>query len=171
MYVNVPVLVIGPVATPGDVADLHAYAFDVCDQTGAPAVVATHNGYDVRHFSAVYVYGPTLSDGVSLDPVAVVLMAEAIAYGVDLVEPQPLILDADCEACGQRQTLTTVRDAGTSEVFCLDCRGEAPGCAWCLEDDETAPILVDGAWVPLCHPCGKRMGSEIRGGNAPHFAV
>ncbi|MGW0312341.1 hypothetical protein [Streptomyces flavidovirens] len=165
------VLVIGPVATPGDVADLRAFAFDVCDQTGAPAVVATHNDYDVRHFSKVYVYGPTLSDGVSMDPVAVVLMAEAIAYGVDLVEPQPLALDANCEACGQRQTLATLRDADTSEVFCLDCRGDAPGCAWCFEDDVTSPVLVDGAWVPFCSPCGKQMRRAVRRGSAPHVAV
>ncbi|MFJ6466841.1 hypothetical protein ACIQM0_38540 [Streptomyces sp. NPDC091387] len=143
------VLVTGPCSTPAECDDLTAFAYDVTDQLGFRTVVATSDTVDVREFAALVVYGPSLSDPMSTVGTAMVLEAEAALYDVPVIVAQPVSDFATCDACGQRQTIATVRN-GHGEVFCVDCTGDAPGCAQCLADEVTEPVYVDGAWVPMC---------------------
>ncbi|MEU5765037.1 hypothetical protein ABZ782_03825 [Streptomyces asoensis] len=149
MYASsTPALLVGPCATPADVDDLRAYGFDVCDQMGLSVVVATSDDVDVRDFSAVYVYEPT----GRVAPVAALLEGEAYLHGVPVVRQQSVFQAAACDACAQVQTIATVRNE-YGEVFCVDCRGLAAGCAHCGDDTVTRPVDVDGAWAPICRPC------------------
>lgn len=147
------VLVVGPVATPAQIDDVTAFAFDVCDQLGHSTVVATNDRIDVREFAAVVVYGPSLTHGgdTGITP-AVILEAEAHAYDVPVIVPQPMSYCAACDACEQVQTIATVRNE-MGEPFCADCRGDAPGCSWCGADEVTEPVFVDGMWSPQCLGC------------------
>ncbi|KAF0651734.1 MULTISPECIES: hypothetical protein [Streptomyces] len=151
------VLAVGPCATDDDRANLDGFAFDVCDQLCVSAVPALHSSYNVRDFAALYVWGPVLGDDVvrKLDPVAAVLMAEALAYGVEV---RPMLRPSECArclACGQGQTVAKVVTK-YGEAFCVDCRGDAAGCAWCGSDVVTNPVDVGGTWVPMCSPCEAR---------------
>ncbi|MEV8393864.1 MULTISPECIES: hypothetical protein [unclassified Streptomyces] len=153
---TLPVLVVGPCQAEGERADLRAWAYDVCDQMCVSVVVATHDQYDVRDFGAVYVYGRSLADGAttgSYDPYGIVLEAEAWAYGVPVITPQSVRLAASCDACGQYQTINTVRN-GHGEVFCRDCEYSGR-CAWCAEDTVTDPFPTPDGWAPFCEPCAK----------------
>ncbi|WP_328536423.1 hypothetical protein [Streptomyces sp. NBC_00344] len=157
------VLLVGPVATDVERDDLRSLGFDLCDQLGCAVTIATHDALSVLDFAAVCVAGPTLDDAnlPNMDPVALTLSAEAVAYGVPTFAPQGVCLTACCEACGQVQTIATVRNE-RGEVFCADCRGEAAGCAWCFEDCITEPADVDGTWQPLCGPCGVQTQEVVR---------
>ncbi|MET8418202.1 hypothetical protein ACWD7C_30100 [Streptomyces sp. NPDC005134] len=150
------VLVVGPCQTPAEVADLTAYAFDVTDQLGYASVVATSTDHLVTNFAGVVVYGPSLTEGATgrIDLVSCVLEAEAIAHKLPVITPQSARDAASCDACGQFQTIATVRDAH-GEVFCVDCTGDALGCAHCLEDEPTEPVYVDGGWAPQCEGCAR----------------
>ncbi|MFJ2737317.1 hypothetical protein [Streptomyces sp. NPDC087317] len=145
-------LVVGPVATPYDVADLRAHAFDIADQMGATTTYALHTDYRVTDFTAVYLTG-TVTE--VRDAPTLILVAEALAAGMEVHEPQPLEIDAEW-VCGQRQTVrTVVGDDG--EVWCADCRDEA-ACTWCGEsgDGENLEIVETGAtWIPLHAGCLK----------------
>ncbi|MCX4825112.1 hypothetical protein OG883_35680 [Streptomyces sp. NBC_01142] len=149
-----PVLIVGACQSDAERSDLYAFAFDVTDQLCRPTVVATHDHFDVRQFAAVVVYGPSLEDEqpAPMDPYAAVLEAEAHAYGVPVVAPQSVHLTAACDACAQVQTIATARNE-CGEVFCVDCRGESAGCAWCFEDEPTEPLAVDGGWALMCSGC------------------
>lgn len=146
------IIVIGPVGTDAERDCLTASAFDVCDQLGRPTVVATSDDIDVRDFAAVVICGPALSDPLSVVGTAMVLEAEAALYDMPVIVAQPFSRAALCEACGQLQTIATVRNAH-GEVFCADCRGEALGCSQCFADESTEPVYVDGGWVPMCKGC------------------
>lgn len=121
------VLLVGPVATDVERDDLRSLGFDLCDQLGCAVTIATHDALSVLDFAAVCVAGPTLDDAnlPNMDPVALTLSAEAVAYGVPTFAPQGVCLTACCEACGQVQTIATVRNE-RGEVFCADCRGKRP---------------------------------------------
>jgi hypothetical protein len=145
-----PVLVLGPIATPDDIDNLRGYAFDVADQLGVPAVYATHNDYRVTDFGAVYV----LCASTELhDTVGLLLVAEALAAGIEVYEPQAPREAARC-LCGQVQTVrTVVGDDG--EVWCAECRGESV-CGWCGEWPDMEDVeIVEGSdmWVPLHAGC------------------
>ncbi|MFF9350530.1 hypothetical protein [Streptomyces sp. NPDC014734] len=148
-------LVTGPCSTPTEVADLTAHAFDVTDQLGVNTIVATSTSHLVSDYAGVVVSGPSLTAGAKgrqMDIVAAVLEGEAIAHRVPVIVPQAVTEAAPCDACGQRQTIATVR-SHYEEVFCADCRGDAPGCSWCLEDDETEPVYTGTGFAPMCAPC------------------
>ncbi|MER8089457.1 hypothetical protein ACFVZR_35565 [Streptomyces sp. NPDC058316] len=149
------VLVVGPIATEVLRDDLTAFAFDVCAQLGHAAVTATSTDIDVRNYAAVVVYGPSLSSPLSVVGTAMVLEAEAVLYDVPVIVAQPLSHAAPCDACGQLQTIATVRTE--HGVFRASCSGDAPGCIQCFTDEPTAPVYVDGGWVPMCSGCADIM--------------
>ncbi|WP_103538627.1 MULTISPECIES: hypothetical protein [unclassified Streptomyces] len=148
-------LITGPCSTPAEIADLTAVAFDVTDQLGVNTIVATSTSHFVRDYAGIVVVGPSLTSGTKgrqMDIVATVLEAEALAHRVPVIVPQATTEAASCDACGQWQTIATVRNHH-GEVFCRDCRGDAPGCSWCLEDDETEPVYTGTGFAPMCAPC------------------
>ncbi|MCX5498993.1 hypothetical protein OG887_06245 [Streptomyces sp. NBC_00053] len=154
MYANT-ILVVGPVSTEIQRDDLTAFAFDVTNQLGHPAIIATSTDVDVRDFAAVVVYGPALSSSLAVVDTAMVLEAEAVLHDVPVIVPQPLSCAAACDACEQYQTLVTVRSAH-GEPFCATCWGNTPGCYQCLATNEpTEPVFVDGGWVPQCKGCAR----------------
>ncbi|MFI7017900.1 hypothetical protein [Streptomyces sp. NPDC050164] len=144
------VLVVGALATADDVDNLRGYSLDIADQIGVPATYALHADYDVTQFAAVYTTGTVteLRDAPTL-----VLLAEALAVGMEVHEPQSPQEAAVC-VCGQAQTVRTVVDE-QGEVWCAECRGET-GCAWCGEypDMEDVEIVESGAtFYPLHADC------------------
>jgi len=156
-----PVLVVGPVGTPDDVANLRGLAHDVADQMGVPATYALHTDYNVTDFAAVYLTGTVteLRDAPTL-----VLIAEALAVHIDVYDPQSPRDAAPC-VCGQVQTVRTVVGED-GDVWCAECRGET-ACAWCFErsDTEDLEIVESGdTWVPLHAEClegMRRQGSGV----------
>ncbi|MFE6128841.1 hypothetical protein ACFQ6Q_11300 [Streptomyces sp. NPDC056437] len=145
------VLVVGPTATPDDVDNLRGYALDVADQIGVSATYALHNEYRVTDFEAVYV----LCASTELhDTVGLVLMAEALAAGMPVHEPQSPREAAQC-VCGQSQTVRTVIGEDGS-VWCAECRDEVAGCAHCAElpdMEEMALVDRDSTWIPVHAGC------------------
>lgn len=145
-----PVLVLGSIDTADDVDNLHGYALDVADQMGVPATYATHVDYTVTDYVAVYTTGTVteLRDAPTL-----VLLAEALAAGMEVYEPQSPQEAATC-VCGQAQTVRTVV-GHDGEVWCAECRGET-GCAWCGEwpDMEDVEIVEhDSTFYPVHASC------------------
>ncbi|MFF2716090.1 hypothetical protein [Streptomyces sp. NPDC058011] len=149
------VLVTGPCSTPAEIADLTAHAFDVTDQLGVNTIVATSTSHLVSDYAGIVVVGTSLTSGTKgrrMDIVAAALEAEALAHRVPVIVPQAVTEAASCEACGQSQTIATVRNHH-GEVFCADCRGAAQGCAWCLIDEESEPVSTGSGFMPMCGPC------------------
>ncbi|MCT9140353.1 hypothetical protein [Streptomyces violarus] len=143
-------LVVGPVETADDVDNLRGYAMDVATELGAPTVYATHSDYSVTDFEAVFLLGSVteLRDAPTL-----VLVAEALAAGVQVLEPQSPQMAATCDECGQVQTVRTVTDE-YGDTLCASCREEVT-CAWCTEaSDATMETVERGEmWVPAHAAC------------------
>ncbi|MFE9865209.1 hypothetical protein ACFYPZ_21155 [Streptomyces sp. NPDC005506] len=145
------VLVLGPTASADDVMDLRAYAADVAEELGVPATFATHNDYGVTDFSAVYVRcaATELHDTVGL-----VLVAEALAAGMPVHEPQSPRDAAPC-VCGQVQTVRTVIGED-GDVWCAECRGEIGRCNHCsesMECDKVENVEEGSTWWPVHASC------------------
>ncbi|MEW2488789.1 hypothetical protein [Streptomyces sp. NPDC048411] len=156
------VLVLGPTASEGDVSDLRAYAYSVADELGVPATFATHNDYRVTDFSAVYVRCAATEFH---DTVGLVLVAEALAAGMPVHEPQSPQNAAPC-VCGQVQTIrTVVGDDG--DVWCAECRGETGGCSHCgesMEYDDAENVEEGHTWWPVHASClaeAQRMRPDV----------
>ncbi|TXS47634.1 hypothetical protein [Streptomyces sp. OR43] len=144
-------LVVGPVATEDERADLLMVAGDVTDQLGFPTIIGTTADVDVRDFVAVVVCGPALHDAESAIGTAMILEAEAALHDVPVIYKQKSSDNAPCDGCGAYLTIAAVRDEN-GELFCPACTGDSLGCARCGEVDERdiEPVYVDGGWVPLC---------------------
>ncbi|MGZ3097909.1 hypothetical protein [Streptomyces sp. H72] len=147
-FVTPSFLVVGPLATEDNVANLRGYAFDVAEQMGAPATYATHTDYSVTDFAAVFVLGSVteLRDAPTL-----VLVGEALVAGVPVLEPQGPQMAGRCDDCGQRQTVRTVTDE-FGDTTCAGCRGEV-ACEWCGDEAPTEVIECGQTWVPVHAGC------------------
>ncbi|CAL9377933.1 hypothetical protein [Streptomyces sp. enrichment culture] len=145
-------LVVGPLATEDDVDNLRGYAFDVAEQMGAPTTYATHTGHSITDFAAVFVLG-SVTD--LRDTPTLVLVAEALAAGVPVLEPQGPQAAGRCDDCGQRQTIRTVTDE-YGDTTCATCRGEAV-CAWCGDDADVSTEIVERGetWLPVHVGCAR----------------
>ncbi|WP_328336571.1 hypothetical protein [Streptomyces violaceus] len=143
-------LVVGPLATDDDVDNLRGYAMDVATEMGAPTVYATHTDYSVTDFAAVFVLG---SIAELRDAPTLVLVAEALAAGMQVLEPQSPQVAGRCDECGQAQTVRTVTDE-YGDTLCAGCREEVT-CAWCTEaSDATMEVVERGEmWVPAHAAC------------------
>ncbi|MFD5285047.1 hypothetical protein [Streptomyces rubrogriseus] len=143
-------LVVGPVATADDVDNLRGYAFDVAEQMGHPTTYATHTDHSATDFAAVFVLGSVtdLRDAPTL-----VLVGEALAAGVPVLEPQGPQMAGRCDDCGQRQTIRTVTDE-YGDITCATCRGEAV-CTWCGDDADVSTEIVERGetWTPVHVGC------------------
>ncbi len=159
------ILVLGPCADEDERRDLRMSAFDVTDQLGFPAVIATSLDIDVRAFAAVVLDQDYLSDVT-----AAVLWAEAAEAGVPIIIPASPRDLPRCDACGEAKYFGVVReefehDGRTlAESLCADCDDRTPGCSWCLTSGEPTEPVSDGAdvWMPLCAPCAKVQKTRIR---------
>ncbi|WP_217164258.1 hypothetical protein [Streptomyces sp. AC512_CC834] len=145
-------LVVGPVETDDNRDNLRGYALDVSQQMGHPTTYATHTDYSVTDFAAVFVLGSVteLRDASTL-----VLVGEALAAGIPVLEPQGPQAAGRCDDCGQAQTIRTVTDE-YGDTLCATCRGEA-ACAWCGEGaDESTMLVENGAtWIPAHSGCAR----------------
>ncbi|MET9638074.1 hypothetical protein ABZY83_16985 [Streptomyces virginiae] len=147
-----PVLVVGPVATDDNVADLRAYAFDVADQTGTAATYAEHSDYLVTDYAALYVSAVDWEDE---DTTALVLVAEALAAGVPVHGPMSPQNATSCELCDLPLNVRPfVGKRG--DVVCGTCRHTDTACAHCGEeaDDRWMQPVDDGStWFPVHSGC------------------
>lgn len=140
-----PVLVVGPVLTDDNVAELRAYAFDVADQTGTAATYAEYSDYRVTDYAALYVSAVDWEDE---DTTALVLVAEALAAGVAVRGPMSPQHATSCELCGMGLDVRPfVGHRG--DVLCGVCRHDDVTCSWCGEDadkDEMRPVETGDTW-------------------------
>ncbi|MFI6897591.1 hypothetical protein ACIBM4_26105 [Streptomyces sp. NPDC050256] len=144
------VLVIGPVTSDDERADLTSLASDVTDQLGFPTIIGTTADVDVRNFAAVVVCGPALHDAESVIATPMILEAQAYADDVPVLHKMPYADSAPCDGCGMPLTIAAARDE-RGELFCMACTDDTLGCVQCGDDDrDTEPVFVKGAWLPLC---------------------
>ncbi|WP_327169074.1 hypothetical protein [Streptomyces subrutilus] len=148
-----PALVGGPVLTGDNVADLRGFAYDVCDQIGAPATYATHSGYRVTDYAALYISSVEWTSG---DVTALVLIAEALSAGVPVHGPQDPRKAVRCDLCAVALNVY-VAPGHRGDMLCGVCRYEDVACAWCLEpsDDDARmdPFESGSTWWPAHHGC------------------
>ncbi|MFD3953342.1 hypothetical protein ACFWRC_25320 [Streptomyces albidoflavus] len=140
-YPYAPVLVTGPCDTADDLDALQAAAYGVALMTGRTAVAATHTAFDVSQFAALYVAGPLVWDDADSGLTSTLLQGEAFVIGAP-VEPIP----------------TEPADGPTF-------------CHHCFEPDETHPVRVGEAWVPLCMGCLRAARGSVAGDTAPALFV
>ncbi|MFD9455347.1 hypothetical protein ACFWBC_19955 [Streptomyces sp. NPDC059985] len=140
-----PVLVVGPVLTDENAADLRAFAYDVADQTGTDATFAEHSDYVVTEFAALYV---SSLDWDNEDTTALVLVAEALAAGINIHGPMSPQDAASCELCGMGLDVRPFVGL-RGDVLCGVCRHDDVECAWCGEEADEfdmQPCLDGDTW-------------------------
>ncbi|BDH67018.1 hypothetical protein [Streptomyces sp. PLM4] len=135
------VLVTGPCDTADDLDALQAAAYGVALTTGRTAVAATHTAFDVSQFAALYVAGPLVWDDADSGLTSTLLQGEAFMIGAP-VEPVP----------------AEPADGPTL-------------CNHCFEPDDTHPVRVGEAWVPLCMGCLRAARGNVAGDTAPILFV
>ncbi|MGW2041066.1 hypothetical protein [Streptomyces virginiae] len=160
-----PVLVVGPVFTDDNAADLRAFAFDVADQTGTAATFAEHSDYVVTEFAAVYV---SSLDWADEDTTALVLVAEALAAGVPVHGPMSPQDATSCELCGMSLDIRPFVGRRRGDVLCGVCRHDDVECSWCGEDaddHDMQPCLNGDTWR-LVHAGCVDEGRRVHGPRA-----
>ncbi|WP_030660572.1 hypothetical protein [Streptomyces cellulosae] len=165
MYVTLtvpgPVLVVGPIDTPSDVARLRDVAREIAYELGVTTTYATHDDYTVTDYAALYLTGTVteLRDAPTL-----VLIGEALAAGMPVHDPLTADEVTECP-CGlvSRHTRPYVDERGS--VHCAECLGD-DACALCGEefDVEDATIVeADDTFYPLHAGCLAEMRRASEG--------
>ncbi len=149
------VLVVGPVSTADQRSDINAFAWDVSDQLGREAVIATSTDFDVTAYEAIVVCDDPMTDWTST-----VLYVEAIGTGCRVVEQQHPRDSRRCDACRKYLTVDAAGARNTDgEHVCGSCSDENR-CNWCGENDDLTPYVSSSGWIPFCRPCARAARRE-----------
>ncbi|MFE9792600.1 hypothetical protein ACFYRL_12745 [Streptomyces goshikiensis] len=161
---DAPVLVVGPTLHEDDYQALRSFARTVADQTGTPAVFASHDDYRVTDFSALYVVPLEWDDDVT----PLLLVAGALVHGVPVHVPQDPANAVACELCSiPLDVYVTPGHAG--DILCGQCRYIGIVCAWCgddADDDEFMEVVECGESWQLVHEGCVSEGRRVQGPDA-----